>query len=162
MSPIRHTAAEALSRNRQGAHAGEQRPSLRSQRLDGAIEEFAGAIDSFGFCTDQADELGDGPVVACRADRDGVGACPPQRHERDHHRRVEHGERRGHDLAGHLTHHRPSAGEVRGTVRQGDVVGRSGAGIEAERGVVGVAFGREVHLADDRLEDANRAGGQKR
>ena len=71
-----------------------------------------------------------------------------------HHRLgIEDGERGGDHLARHLTHDRAPAREVGRAVRELHAVGqRARAGREAERGVGGVALGREVHLAGHGLQ----------
>ena len=66
---------------------------------------------------------------------------------------AEHAERRGDHLAGHLSEHAAPTREVGGAVGKRHTVGVAAARIEAERDVVRVALGREVHLPDHRFED---------
>jgi hypothetical protein len=98
--------------HRQRAQAGVQRAALWAQRLHGASEQIAGAVDAGGLGAENADELGDGTVVAGLADGGGVGERPAVRTAGDDRSRVEHGEGGGDHFAGHLPHHRTAAGEV--------------------------------------------------
>ena len=83
----------------------------------------------------------------------GVGALPAEVDARLDDLRVEHGERGGHDAAGHLPEDAAAAGEVGRTVGHGDALAAcAAAAVEAERVVRLVALGGEVHLADEGLE----------
>src|SRR4051812_26107683 len=152
-------SAEGSVRHRLRANARVERPPFWSERFHRSRQKLALSPDSLRFVPEQPGQLADRAVIARRAHGGRVSTCPPQRHARDHDRRIEHGERCGHHVAGNLAHHRTSAGEVRRPVGQRHVVGRSGARLETECGVVGVAFGREVHLADNRLEDGTEPSG---
>ena len=144
--------AERCAGRRLAACAGVQRPTLGAQGGHGAAEEFIHPSQARGFVAQDAPELGNGTVGACRADGGGIGAAPAEGHAGDDDLGVEHGERSGHHLTRHLAHQRTAAGEVGGPVGQGNPAGRVGTGVEAECHIVGVAFRREIHLADHRLE----------
>ena len=93
------------------------------------------------------------PLRARVADGGGVDLAPAEPDGGHHRLGIEDAESGGDDLAGHLTHDRAAAREVGRPVRELHAAReRAGAGREAERGIGGVALGREVHLAGHGLQ----------
>ncbi len=144
-----------------------ERPDARGQRASRdrergrcRREQLRGALDTFRRVAEQPAQLADSALGPCVADRGGIGALPGFVDERNHDRRAEHAERGGDHLAGHLTHHAAPTGEVGGAIRQRDSVRVAGALGEPERDVARMAFGREVHLADNRFERRRESAGQ--
>ncbi len=123
------------------AHTGGERAPTDREIVGGPFEEVRDAISAIGFGSEDPLELGEGAGVACGTDRVGIGERPAVRHAGHHDRRVEHAERRRHDLPADLAEQRPATGEVGGSVRQGDAVGLTARRGEPECGVAGVALG---------------------
>ncbi len=90
-----------------------------------------------------------------------VGERPPVGHGGHHDHRVEDGERRRHQLARHLAHDRPAAGEVGRAVGQCHLAGLARARAEAQLDIGGMALGREVHLPDHGLQGRSEAAGRR-
>ena len=146
--------AERRPGKAQSPKTGVERLSLGSKDGGGPAQELAGALDSIGTVAEGARQLRDGAVIAGRADRGRVGLGPAFRDGGNDDGRVEHSESRRDHLAGNLTHHRTTRGEVRGPVGGGDAGEVARARVEPELLVVGVALGREVDLAGERLDHA--------
>ncbi len=144
----------------EGADARVQRSPLDREVFDGPGEQLVGPGQAGRVVAQDAAELTDRARVAGGADGRRVGERPPVGHGGHHDRRVEDGERRRHQLARHLAHDRPAAGEVGRAVGEGHLAGLAGARAEAQRDIGGMALGREVHLPDHGLQGRSEAAGR--
>ena len=144
----------------EGADARVQRSPLDREVVDGPGEQLVGPGQAGRVVAQDAAELTDRARVAGGADGRRVGERPPVGHGGHHDRGVEDGERRRHQLARHLAHDRPAAGEVGGAVGERHLAGLAGAGAEAQRDIGGMALGREVHLPDHGLQGRSEAAGR--
>ena len=139
------------------AQPGEQRSSLGAQRRDGPFEQSGRAPSAVAGRSQHALELGDGTGATGREDRRCVGEGPSVADPVDDDDRLEHTERGRHDLGLDLAEQRTATGEVRRPVGHRDAAQLAWARRESEADVCRVRLGREVHLADERLE----AGGER-
>ncbi len=140
--------------------AGGQMATVDRQRCGGELQQLTGTGDAIGLLADQSAQLRHCTVSSRCSDRVGIGAGPGQLHHRYDDGGAEHAERSGDHLTGDLAEQAPTTRKVGRTIRQRHAVGITGAGVEAERDVVGVAFGREVHLPDHRFEHRAEAAGE--
>ena len=139
------------------AQTGEQRPAFGPERLDRPLEQVGRDASSrrppARGCVRAARPR---PPAAVAKIVVASGERPSALHAVHHDLRFEHAERGGDDLRLDLAEQRAPAREVRRSVRHRDAPELTRARPEPEVDIAGVRLGREVHLADERLE----AGGE--